>query len=252
MLKAYRYRISPTGSQVTLLEQTLEICRGVYNDTLALRKNAWEQEQRSLSLYETNKILTQWKRDRPELNQVFSQVLQNCQMRVDLAFKAIFRRVKTGENPGHPRFRGKGRYDSITYKQSGFALDGRVLHLSKIGDLRVVFHRPVKGTIKTLTIRQSLTGKWYACFSAEYEPAPAPKKETMVGIDVGLESFATFSNGEKIENPRFFRKQELPAGVPLRPGLWLCLPMRRFLRKRREDSRRRRMAPLNGRKSARS
>jgi len=208
MLKAYRYRIYPTKSQVALLEQTLEICRWVYNDTLALRKNAWEQEQLSISLYETNKILTQWKRERPELKQVHSQVLQNAQMRVDLAFKAFFRRVKSGENPGYPRFKGKGRYDSFTFPQSGFTLDSNYLNLSKIGDVKIVLHRPVEGTTKTLTIRRSLTGKWYACFSVEYDPSPAPQKDTVIGIDVGLESFATLSNSEKIENPRFFRTDE--------------------------------------------
>ncbi len=208
MRKAYRYRLYPSKSQVSLLEQTLEICRWIYNDTLALRKSAWEQEQHSISLYETNKILTQWKKERPDLNRVHSQVLQNVQMRVDLAFKAFFRRVKAGENPGYPRFKGKGRYDSITYKQSGFKLEGDHLHLSKIGDMRIVLHRPVEGTIKTLTIRRSATGKWYACFSVECDPSPVPQKETVVGIDVGLESFATLSNGEKIENPRFFRTDE--------------------------------------------
>ena len=208
MRKAYRYRLYPSKSQTTLLEQTLEICRWIYNDTLALRKSAWEQEQHSISLYETNKILTQWKKERPDLNRVHSQVLQNVQMRVDLAFKAFFRRVKAGENPGYPRFKGKGRYDSITYKQSGFKLEGDHLHLSKIGDMRIVLHRPVEGTIKTLTIRRSATGKWYACFSVECDPSPVPQKETVVGIDVGLESFATLSNGEKIENPRFFRTDE--------------------------------------------
>ncbi|NVO67687.1 IS200/IS605 family element transposase accessory protein TnpB [Methanofollis tationis] len=129
-------------------------------------------------------------------------------MRVDLAFKAYFRRVKAGESPGYPRFKGKGRYDSITYPQYGFKLDGDRLHLSKIGDVRIVLHRPVEGTIKTLTIRRSATGKWYACFSVEYDPTPAPQKETTVGIDVGLESFATLSSGEKIQNPRFFRTDE--------------------------------------------
>ena len=200
MRKAYRVS--------TLLEQTLEICRWVYNDTLALRKNAWEQEQRSISLYETNKILTEWKKERPDLNQVYSQVLQNVQMRVDLAFKAFFRRVKAGENPGYPGFKGKGRYDSFTYPQSGFKLEGDHLHLSKIGDVKIVLHRHIEGTIKTLTIRRSSTGKWYACFSVEYDPSPLPQKETAVGIDLGIESFATLSNGEKIENPRFFRTDE--------------------------------------------
>jgi IS605 OrfB family transposase len=71
-----------------------------------------------------------------------------------------------------------------------------------------VLHRPIKGTIKTCTVRRSSTGKWYACFSVEYDPSPLPQKETTVGIAVGLESFATLSNGEKIENPRFFRTDE--------------------------------------------
>jgi len=208
MLKAYRYRLYPTKSQVTLLEQTLEICRWIYNDTLALRKNAWEQEQLSISLYETNKILTQWKRERPELKLVHSQVLQNAQMRVDLAFKAFFRRVKSGETPGYPRFKGKDRYDSFAFPQSGFDLNEDRLHLSKIGVVKVVLHRPIEGTIKTLTIRRSTTGRWYACFSVEYDLLPVPQKESVVGIDVGLESFATLSNGEKIENPRFFRTDE--------------------------------------------
>ncbi len=208
MRKSYRYRIYPTKSQLSLLEQTLEICREVYNDTLALRKDMWEQEQRSISLYETNKILTQWKKDQPAWKQVHSQVLQNVQMRVDLAFKAFFQRVKAGEEPGYPRFKGKGRYDSFTYPQSGFKLNGNLLSLSKIGVLKVVLHRPIVGTIKTCTIRRSSTGKWYACFSVEYDPSPAPQKETIVGVDVGLESFATLSNGEKIENPRFFRSDE--------------------------------------------
>lgn len=190
------------------MEQTLEICRWVYNETLAMRKNAWEQEQRHISYYESKRQIPLWKKEHPELSGVYSQVLQDVSMRVDLAFKAFFRRLKSGEKPGYPRFKGKGRYDSFTYPQYGFKLDGDRLHLSKIGDVKIVLHRPIEGTIKTLTIRRSATGKWYACFSVEYAPSPAPRKETAVGIDVGLESFATLSNGEKIENPRFFRTDE--------------------------------------------
>ena len=207
-MKAYRYRLFPTKSQVSQMEQTLEICRWVYNETLAMRKNAWEQEQRHISYYESKRQIPLWKKERPELSMVYSQVLQNVTLRVDLAFKAFFRRLKSGEKPGYPRFKGKGRYDSFTYPQYGFKLDGDRLHLSKIGDVKIVLHRPIEGTIKTLTIRRSATGKWYACFSVEYDPTPAPQKESVVGIDVGLESFATLSNGEKIENPRFFRTDE--------------------------------------------
>jgi putative transposase len=155
-------------------------------------------------------LLPEWKRNKPELKEVFSQILQNVQERVDLAFKAFFRRVKAGERPGYPRFKGKGWYDSFTYPQLGFKLLSGKLRLSKIGDIKIKLHRPIEGKIKRLTVRRSSTGKWFACFSVEIDDPPKPpwKDGSMVGIDVGLESFATLSNGEKIDNPRFFRSEE--------------------------------------------
>src|SRR5215211_2358331 len=110
-MKTFKYRLQPSKSQRTKLNQTLEICRWVYNETLATRKSFWEEDKKTLSLYDTNKLLTTWKQDHPELKGVFSQVLQNVQERVDLAFKAFFRRVKAGEKVGYPRFRGYGWYD---------------------------------------------------------------------------------------------------------------------------------------------
>lgn len=208
MRKTFQFRLNPTHHQRTLLDNTLELCRWVYNETLATRKNAWEQEQKSISLYDTNKLLTAWKKDKPELSQVYSQVLQNVQERVDLAFKAFFRRVRAGEKPGYPRFRGFGRYDSFTFKQYGFALSENGLLLSKIGGIKIVQHRPIEGKIKTLTISRDAIGNWYACFSCEVEPEPLPKNKRGIGIDVGLTSFATCSTGEKIDNPRFFRLDE--------------------------------------------
>ena len=109
MQKAFKYRISPTKGQRRILEQQLETCRWVYNQTLAARKQAWEQRQQSLRLYDTIKMLPAWKAARPELKRVHSQVLQNIHVRVDLAFKAFFRRVKAGEDPGYPRFKQFGR-----------------------------------------------------------------------------------------------------------------------------------------------
>jgi len=123
MRKTFEYRIYPTKSQLTLLNEILEECRWVYNETLACRKNAWEIEKKSISLFDTNKMLTTWKQERPSLNIVHSQTLQDVQTRVDLAFKHFFRRVKQGEDPGYPRFRGYGRYDSITYPQSGWKVN---------------------------------------------------------------------------------------------------------------------------------
>ena len=203
-----KYRLYPTKHQQRLLDETLDTCRQVYNQTLAHRKEAWEQRQETLSLYDTNAMLTQWKRERPVLSQVHSQVLQNAQERVDLAFKAFFRRCKAGDNPGYPRFRGPGRYDSFTFKQSGFALQDSLLRVSKIGAIRLVLHRPIEGMIKVLTLRRAPSGKGYACFSIEVEPAPLPDTASAVGIDVGLSSFATLSTGEHIANLRFFRTNE--------------------------------------------
>ena len=208
MRKTFEYRLLPTRKQESLLNQMLEECRWVFNQTLALRSNAWEQEQKSISLYQTNKLLPQWKRERPSLTIVYSQVLQDVQERVDLALKAFFRRVKAGEKPGYPRFRGRGRYDSLTYPQFGFSLDGSLVRVGKIGLIKAIIHRPLGGKVKTLTLRRHSTGKWYACFSCEIEPEPLPKTEKAVGIDVGLANFATLSTGEKIANPRFFRTDE--------------------------------------------
>jgi putative transposase len=210
MIKAYKYRIYPTKSQRTKMERTLDLCRWTYNQTLAYRKNAWENEGKSVSKYETHDLLPDWKSDKSELSEVFSQTLQNVQERVDLALKAFFRRVKAGEKPGYPRFRGRGWYDSFTYPQKGFKLDSGKLYLSKIGEIKIKLHRQIEGKIKRLTIRRAATGKWFACFSVELEDLPKPpwKDGSIVGIDVGLTSFATLSNGEKIANPRFFRDEE--------------------------------------------
>jgi putative transposase len=220
MRKTFQFRLNPTHHQRTKLNQTLEICRWVYNETLATRKQAWEQEQQSLSLYATNKLLTSWKKDKPELAQVYSQVLQNVQERVDLAFQGFFRRVKAKENPGYPRFRGYGRYDSFTFKQSGFTRSENGLRLSKIGEIQIVQHRPMEGKVKTLTIRRDAVGNWYACFSCEVEPDPLPPCAKGIGIDVGLESFATFSTGEKVANPRFFRRDERQLAKAQRKLSW--------------------------------
>ncbi|VVB63797.1 Helix-turn-helix domain protein [uncultured archaeon] len=98
MRKSYRHRLYPTKSQRSVLNQTLELCRQVYNDTLGLRKVAWENDDKSIFLYEPNSVLVTWKAKRPELKSVYSQVLQNVQVRVDLALKAFFRRSKPEKN----------------------------------------------------------------------------------------------------------------------------------------------------------
>ena len=212
---AYRYRIYPTKAQVCVLERTLGICRDVYNSLVHERTVLYETTAKSPGWAQQCRALPTWKKDHPELCEVNAQVLQNVSKRVDLAFQSFFRRVKNGEEPGYPRLKGKGQYDSLTYPQfeGGFSFFQGKLRLSKIGDVAINLHRRVEGniipiTIKTCTIRRTATGKWYACFSCEVEPELLPASDEEVGIDVGIKVFAALSNGEFIENPRFFRKDE--------------------------------------------
>jgi putative transposase len=208
--KTFLYRIYPTRKQATQMSGMLEECRWLYNYLLAQRKDAFEQGQETLSLYDQHAILPALKKERPSLGSVHSQVLQNVAVRIDLAYKAFFRRVKAGEKPGYPRFRGYGRYDSFCYPQapSGCRLVGSILHLSKVGAVPVVLHRPLEGTPKTVCIRRASTGKWYATFSCEWEPTALPVSNEQVGIDVGLHTFASLSTGDSIPTPRFFRLEE--------------------------------------------
>jgi putative transposase len=211
MRRTFKFRIYLTKGQQRILVRQLEECRWAYNETLAERKKSYEERGASLRLYDTQALLPVWKLIRPALKLVHSQVLQNVQVRIDLAFQAFFRRVKAGESKaGFPRFKGVGRYDSITYPQygNGVRLDGDRLILSKVGAVQVVLHRPLVGTPKTVTLTRSRTGKWFACFSTEIAARPLPPVSTVVGIDVGLASFATLSDGQKIANPRFYRKDE--------------------------------------------
>src|SRR5262249_53664813 len=209
--KTYKFRLYTTPAQETLLRNTLETCREVYNSLLLERKVDYELTGKSPSCAEQQKHLPLWKQTHPELCNVNAQVLQDVAIRVDLAFDAFFRRVKAGENPGYPRFKGRGQYDSLTYPQVGahggvrFTDEG--LYLSKIGNVKAVLHRPVEGKVKTCTLRVQ-SGKWFACFSCQVETEPLPETEEKVGMDVGLEKFAALSNGEFIANPRFLRKEE--------------------------------------------
>jgi putative transposase len=210
MRKAFKYRVYLSNGQRRILEQQLEECRWVYNQTLEVRRDA-DTNGTKCGLYDTQAFLPIWKVDRPSLKLVHSQVLQNVQVRVDLAFQAFFQHVKKGaDEPGYPRWKQFRRYDSITYPQygNGVRLDGDRLIVSKIGAVKLVLHRPIEGTPKTVTLSRSATGKWYACISCETVGHPMEPTEQITGVDVGLASFATLSNGEQIENPRFYRRDE--------------------------------------------
>ncbi len=209
MHQTFKYRLYPTRKQETALRFTLEECRWLYNYLLEQRQLAYEECDVSLSCFDQQGKFIQLKKDRPPLTRIYSHVLYDVAVRIDLAFKAFFRRCKKGEAPGYPRFRGEGRYDSFTYPGTGFKIKDGIIYLSKIGNVKAVIHRPLEGTIKTCTVRQTPTGKWFVTIVCEIEPMILPVVDTQIGIDVGLASFATLSTGNKIENPRFYRKEEV-------------------------------------------
>ncbi len=208
MLKTFKYRLKPTKKQLCLLEATLTECCWLYNHLLEQRKNAWAQNKQYLSFQSQSASLPFLKVDRPALETVYAQVLTNVTARVDLAFKAFFRRLKAGEKPGYPRFKSESRYDSFTFPQNGFKVVDGKLSLSKIGRIRIKLHRPIEGAIKTCSIKRTATDKWFVSFSCEVTPNPLPASSEQIGIDLGLKSFATLSDGSKIANPRFFKKEE--------------------------------------------
>jgi len=206
--KAFQFRLRPTKKQAKALQGQLDECRWLYNQLLEQRKLAHEELGISLSKHQQQDLLPLLKAERLSLAQVHSQVLQNVNDRLDKAFQAFFRRCKGGEKPGFPRFRGVHRYNSFCYPQSGFSLVGKELKLSKIGKIRVKMHRPIGGEIKTCTLRRNASGDWDVSFSCEVNVEPLHPKLEAIGIDVGLEHFATLSNGQEILNPRFFKRGE--------------------------------------------
>jgi putative transposase len=205
--KSFQFRLRPTKKQAKLLQSHLDECRWLYNELLEQRKLAHEIDIH-LSKYQQSMLLPLLKRERATLNQVHSQVLQNVVDRLDKAFQAFFRRCKAGEKPGFPRFRGMHRYNSFCYPQSGFSFVGGELKLSKLGSIRVKMHRSIEGEIKTCTVRRNASGDWDVSLSCEVNVEPRTPKQEAIGIDVGLEHFATLSNGQKISNPQFFKHGE--------------------------------------------
>ncbi len=213
--KSYKYKLKPTPEQERALELVLWRCRTLYNTALEQRITAWERRHVSVSRYQQEAELKELRAELPEYAAIHSHVLQDVLARLDKTYQAFFRRLANGEKPGFPRFQGKDRYHSFTYKEfgNGARLDNGYLVLSKIGRMAVRWSRPIEGTPKTVTISKEADG-WYVCFScAEVptEPLPLTGKET--SIDVGLKVFLITANGQIVENPRHYRKAERAGAV---------------------------------------
>lgn len=209
----FKYRVYPSGKQAIRLNRQMQLAKEVYNILLAKSKEHYKNTGKTFSQFDMNNYIRELKKQRPEFSEVHSQVLQNVSKRINEAYKSFFRRVKekkSGKNVkvGFPRF--KKFVSSLTYPQKGFKFynDNR-LHISNIGNVTIVKHREMKGKMKTCTIKQYPSGKWYVGFSNDVieEPFKSNKKEE-IGLDMGLKSFATLSDGTKIEPPNFLRKSE--------------------------------------------
>ncbi|HEU5198390.1 MAG TPA: transposase [Ktedonobacterales bacterium] len=203
--KAFQYRLYPTPKQEQTLLFVLRRCRELYNSALEERRAHYQMHHTGIGYTRQAAELSEIKTAFPAYQDIYSQVLQDVLRRVDKTFAAFFRRVARGETPGYPRYKATSRYRSFTYPQSGFALAGNVLTLSKLGDLKVRLHRPMVGQVKTCTIKHDVD-QWYVTFSCEVEEEPLPPSDEAVGIDLGLLHFATLSTGETIENPRHYRR----------------------------------------------
>lgn len=211
MRKAFKYRIYPSSSQITNLENQFSMCRHLYNWSLKERVDTYENENKVLSYYDQANQLPSLKQEKPWFKGVNAQALQDVLKRLDKAFKSFFRRVKVGDTPGFPKFKKKGQWTSLTLPQDIKTPSNGVVYVPKVGDVKIEYHREIPSTakIKTLTISKE-GNKWFACFSVEDNLLDVELKpvQTVVGIDLGLIDFYYGSDGSQATAPRFFRKKE--------------------------------------------
>jgi len=209
VLKAFQYRMYPSKPQERKLEATRETCRRWYNHLLAERKTAYAERKEPIGKYEQLRRVKEHKASNPWAADVHSHVLQVVVADLDKAFQAFFRRVKAGQTAGYPRFRGRNRFASFGFKEygNGFKIDGRRVRVSGIGRIAVRWHRPLEGTIKTLRLIKKASG-WYACFSVEYTPQSLPATGRDVGVDVGIASLMTTSDGARVPPQHWYRREQ--------------------------------------------
>jgi putative transposase len=238
-IKAYKYRISCNKATTDKLYGVLTLCRQLYNAALQERRDAYEmlverhpdyydKEQRkhltcehAIGYYEQKRELLAIKEIRPEYQDIASHVLQDVILRVKHAYDNFFRRVKSGEQPGYPRFQGRNRCTSFTYPDgAGWKLEEQkrpadkkgmirvTLKLSNLGTVKIHLHRDMAGTIKRLSIKRE-GEHFYAIFTCDIgKPEALEVREEDVGIDLGVTHFAALSDGEFLESPRHYRKAE--------------------------------------------
>ncbi len=206
--RAYRYRLSPTSEQATVLARTFGSARFVYNWALRLRTDAYYQRQERIGYHDLSAALTTLKQQ-PEtvwLNEVSSVPLQQALRHLDKAFRNFFEGRAT-----YPTFHKKHGRQAATYASSAFHWDAetRALTLAKMdAPLAIHWSRFFTGAPTTVTISQDPAGRYFVSFLVEEEVARLPVVNALVGVDIGVQDVAVLSTGEKIANPRHLARSE--------------------------------------------
>ena len=211
---SYSFRLYPSKEQAALISRTFGCSRFVYNHFLALRKDAYEQNRETIGYVRSSAMLTQLKKDLTWLKEVDSIPLQESLRDLDFAYQNFFRRAKNGEKPGYPRFKSK-RDRRKSYKTKQHVSNGKPtiyadsnhIRLPKLGLVKCRISREVKGRILSATVSQNPSGKYFValcCTDVDIEPVPSTG--AVVGIDMGIKSFATTSDGAEYPNHKFLTK----------------------------------------------
>lgn len=197
--RAFKYRLYPSKTQEKNLNTQLYYAKELWNSLLGYIKNYYLEAGK----FPTKGQLFKFTKK----TQLYSQVAQNIADRLLKSILLMISKKKQGIKSGFPRFKSFERMKSFTYPQSGFKLLNKELYLSKVGVIEIRKHRDLKGKIKTLTLKKSASGKWFALFTSEIDQEIPPKKTgESVGLDLGIETFAYLSNGKIIENQRHLKK----------------------------------------------
>ena len=206
MIISYKYPIFPDKVTSQKLAKALDACRWLHNKLLEKMNDARENGIK-LKTYDTQNMIPSLKLENPKLKLVYSKVLQMVNYNLWSNIKGLSASKKNGRKIGHVRFKGYGWYKTMNYNQSGFKLDQDhgLLHLSKIGDIRIKMHRKIQGCIKAVLIKRE-GRQWFAIVQADQEPESLPETGKSIGLDVGLKSFVVDTDGNSVENPRFAEK----------------------------------------------
>ena len=209
MLKAYKYRIYPNNEQKVQIAKTFGCCRFVYNQTLAYRKERYEKEKKSVSKTDCNNYCNRELKQTYEwLREVDKFALTNAIYNMDSAYQKFFR-----EHAGYPKFKSKHEsHKSYTtnYTNGNIAVDfenGKV-KLPKLKEVKSKLHRDFSGQIKSATVSQAASGKYYVSILVETEHPAMPKEDGQVGLDLGIKDLCITSDGRKYDNPKTLAKQE--------------------------------------------